>query len=141
MQVFRNEVQNGRPSQLRIRDPNAGGHSVVVDGYRDSPSEQIHINMGWSGSYDAWFVPSNIAGGGYTFSEVSYQGAVIGIEPPSVPVVPTGAYTMNPNATYSYIADADQFINSWVGNADDGYYDLSLPQASILNSMERLSRA
>jgi hypothetical protein len=37
-----------------------------------------------------------------------------------------GGYTMNPNATYSYIPDADNFISSWVGTADDGYYDLSL---------------
>jgi hypothetical protein len=82
MQVFKNEVQNGRPSQLRIRDPNAGGHSVVVDGYRDSPSEQIHINLGWSGSYDGWYVSNNIVTGVYNFSDVSYQAAVIGIEPP-----------------------------------------------------------
>jgi hypothetical protein len=126
MQVFKNEVQNNRVSQLRIRDPNAGGHSIVVDGYRDSPSEQIHLNMGWSGSYNGWYTPSNIAGGGFVFSDVSYQGAVIGIEPASVPPQPTGAYRMNPNATYSYIADADQFISSWVGSADDGYFDLSL---------------
>jgi len=37
-----------------------------------------------------------------------------------------GLYTMNPNATYLYVADADQLITSWVGSADDGYYDLSL---------------
>ena len=37
-----------------------------------------------------------------------------------------GGYTMNPNATYSYIADADNQITSWVGSTDDGYYDLSL---------------
>jgi hypothetical protein len=85
MQVFKNEVQNGRPSQLRIRDPNAGGHSIVVDGYRDSPSEQIHLNMGWSGSYNGWYVPNGISAGGYNFSDVSYQGAVIGIEPSSRP--------------------------------------------------------
>ncbi len=81
MQVFKNEVQNGRPSQLRIRDPNAGGHSVVVDGYRDYPTEQIHINMGWEGNADLWYVASNIAGGGFIFSDVNYQAAVIGIRP------------------------------------------------------------
>jgi hypothetical protein len=87
MQVFRNEVQNGRPSQIRLRDDAAGaGHSVVVDGYRDSPSEQIHINFGWSGSYDGWYVTSNIVAGGYAWSNVNYQAAVIGITPTLVAV-------------------------------------------------------
>ena len=87
MQVFKNEVQNGRPSQLRLRDPAAGGHSVVVDGYRDSPSEQIHINFGWGGSYDGWYVTSNIVTGGYSWSDVNYQAAVIGISPTPLPTV------------------------------------------------------
>lgn len=81
MLVFKGEVAAGRPSQLRLRDPSAGGHSVVVDGYRDSPSEQVHINLGWNGSYDAWYVTNNIVTGSYNWSDVNYQGAVIGIEP------------------------------------------------------------
>jgi hypothetical protein len=81
MQVFKTEIQNGRPSQLKIRDPNAGGHSVVVDGYRDSPSEQVHINLGWGGAYDGWYVTNNIVTGGYSWSDVNYQAAVIGIAP------------------------------------------------------------
>ena len=81
MKVFKNEVQNGRPCQFRISDSNAGGHSIVVDGYRDSPSEQIHLNMGWSGSYDGWYVSNQIVTGGYNWSDVNYQAAVIGIEP------------------------------------------------------------
>jgi hypothetical protein len=87
MQVFKNEAQNGRPSQLRLRDPAAGGHSVVVDGYRDSPSEQIHINFGWGGSYDGWYVTNNIVTGGYSWSDVNYQAAVIGISPTPLPTV------------------------------------------------------
>ena len=80
MKVFKTECQAGRPSQFRMRDPNEGGHSVVVDGYRDSP-EQIHINMGWGGSYDGWYVSNNINTGSYHWSDVNYQGAVIGIQP------------------------------------------------------------
>ena len=83
MQVFKNEVQNGRLSQLRIRDPLAGGHSIVVDGYLDSPLEQIHLNMGWAGSWNGWYVSNNIVTGSYNWSDVNYQGAVIGIEPPT----------------------------------------------------------
>jgi len=84
MKVFKTEMMAGRPCQLRLRDPSAGGHSIVVDGYRDSPSEQIHLNMGWEGSYDGWYVANNIATGPYNWSDISYQAAVIGIAPPSV---------------------------------------------------------
>lgn len=95
MQVFRTETQNGRPSQLRIRDDicnptppyYCGGHSVVVDGYRDSPSESVHINMGWYGSYDGWYTPDSFTTGNYTWALTNYQGAAIRIEPD----IPTGA--------------------------------------------------
>ena len=80
MQVFKGEVQTGRPSQMKIRS-SAGGHSVVVDGYRDSPSVQVHINMGWYGSYDGWYVSDNFTTGSYTWDNVNYQEAIVGIEP------------------------------------------------------------
>ncbi len=86
MQVFKNEVQAGRPSQLRINDPdpvNGGGHSVVVDGYRDSPAETVHINMGWSGSYDGWYTPDSFVTGSSHWTDTNYQGAAIGIQPES----------------------------------------------------------
>ena len=84
MQVFKNEVEAGRPSQLRINDPdpvNGGGHSVVVDGYRDSPAEEVHINMGWSGSYDGWYTPDSFITGTSSWTDTAYQGAAIGIQP------------------------------------------------------------
>ena len=84
MQVFKAEVQAGRPSQLRIQDPRTGGHSVVVDGYRNSPSETVHINMGWSGSYDGWYTPDSFVTGSFNWTSTSYQGAAIGIQPPTL---------------------------------------------------------
>ncbi len=84
MQVFKTEVQAGRPSQLSIRDPNAGGHSVVVDGYRDTPSETVHINMGWSGNYDGWYTPDSFVTAPYNWTDTSSQGAAIGIQPPAM---------------------------------------------------------
>ena len=82
MQVFKNEVLAGRPSHFAMRDWSEGaGHAVVVDGYRDSPEEQIHINLGWGGSYDAWYATDNIETGKYFWNE---QSAIIGIEPDRV---------------------------------------------------------
>ena len=96
MQVFKAEVQAGRPSQLSIKDAKAGGHSVVVDGYRDSPSETVHINMGWSGSYDGWYTPDSFITGSYTWSDTG-RGAVIGIQPATTPTVTECTATMDGN--------------------------------------------
>ena len=81
MQVFRTETANGRPSQLRLRDPARGGHSVVIDGYRSSP-EAIHLNMGWSGNYNGWYTPDSFTTGSFNWTQTYYQGAAIRIEPP-----------------------------------------------------------
>ncbi len=84
MKVFRNEVQNNRPAILTIAEDNNGkrenGHAVIVSGYRQSPAEQIHINMGWIGSYDGWYSSNNIRTGSYYFNWFK-QEAGIGIEP------------------------------------------------------------
>jgi subtilisin-like proprotein convertase family protein len=114
MQVFNNEVQNGRPSQFRISGP-PGGHSVVVDGYQDSPSEQIHLNMGWSGSYDGWYVSNNIVAGSYVFNNVDYQAAVIGIEPA------VGASQCNPPASITVpSASSGTYTVSWGASTTTG---------------------
>ena len=103
MQVFKTETAAGRPSQLRISDnvaPYTGGHSVVVDGYRTSPSESVHINMGWSGSYDGWYTPDSFTTGNYNWTNVYRQGAAIRIEPPAVQgcsAAVTQLYSVNPN--------------------------------------------
>jgi len=88
MQLFRNEIQNGRPVEFGIFTPTSG-HAIVVDGYRDSPAEQIHLNMGWSGSYDGWYVSNNIVTGSNNWSDVNDQHAVIGIEPANSTMTPT----------------------------------------------------
>jgi subtilisin-like proprotein convertase family protein len=113
MQVFRNEVQSGRPSQFRLRDPSAGGHSVVLDGYRDSPSEQIHLNMGWSELYDGWYVSNTIVTGGYSWSDVNYQAALIGIEPAAGQCNPPSSITVPASSGGSHTV-------SWVASTTPG---------------------
>jgi len=58
---------------------------VVVDGYRDAPSEMLHINMGWGGSYDGWYVPDSFITGSSNWTATAYQGAAIGIQPDKTP--------------------------------------------------------
>ncbi len=50
--LIREEVDNGRPAQYRINL-----HSIVADGYRQSGElYEYHMNYGWGGNFNAWFV-------------------------------------------------------------------------------------
>jgi len=76
------------------------------------------------------FPNSNFYGGnasGVTITDISASGptmsATLSISGPLT--CGGGLYTMNPNASYSYIFANNQ-ITSWVGATDDGYFDLSL---------------
>ena len=55
----------------------SGGHAVVCDGYRNG--NEIHLNLGWSGSYNAWYNLNSVSAGGYTWT---IHGAVFDITPP-----------------------------------------------------------
>lgn len=50
--LVKTEVDAGRPAQYRIRS-----HSIVCDGYRDIQGQyEYHMNYGWGGSFNTWFV-------------------------------------------------------------------------------------
>lgn len=49
----------------------AGGHAALVDGYGFSDGDFfIHVNMGWTGSDDAWYSPPKLATSTYPFNAV-----------------------------------------------------------------------
>jgi hypothetical protein len=104
MQVFMTEVVNGRPSQLRIEETQKNrNHSVVVDGYRNTPTETIHINLGWgTGPYNGWYTPDSFTTDAYNWTDLSY-GAVIGIQP-----------------DYGSLAACFNGMGLWIYNSDYG---------------------
>ena len=58
-EVIRN-IMDGWPVQIGMhKTGKSGGHSVVLDGYRDL-DDYIHINMGWGGYKNLWYDSSNI---------------------------------------------------------------------------------
>jgi hypothetical protein len=54
-----------------------GGHAWVCDGYDNS--DRFHMNWGWSGSSNGYFVISNLNPGGYTFN--MSDAAIVNIMP------------------------------------------------------------
>lgn len=50
------EIDTGRPMQYRISN-----HSIVCDGWQQVEElNQVHMNYGWGGSYNAWFTVDNL---------------------------------------------------------------------------------
>lgn len=76
-QLMKAEIQAGRVVQYEGADPTQGGHTWVMDGY--DANNLMHMNWGWSGSYDGYFATTNLTAGGANF--ISREGALIGIQP------------------------------------------------------------
>lgn len=76
-QKIANDIDNDRPVFYAMWEAdNGNGHAVVCDGYRNG--NEIHLNLGWSGSYDAWYNIESVNASGY---EWTIHGAVFEITP------------------------------------------------------------
>ena len=74
-QKIYDEVMNGRP--VIYGGQGTGGHAFIIDGY--SSSDYFHINWGWGGNQDGYFLLNALnPEGGYSFN--LNQTAVIGLE-------------------------------------------------------------
>jgi len=59
----------GFPCLLAV-DGSRGGHAILADGYGYTESKRyIHLNMGWSGSYNYWYY-FPVSASGYTFTNL-----------------------------------------------------------------------
>ncbi|MCD4730102.1 MAG: C10 family peptidase [Bacteroidales bacterium] len=76
-----------------------GGHAFVVDGYQESGDDYFHINFGWSGYMNGWYLITDA--GGFT----SQQAMVRNIFPGS---------------GYPYYCQNLDTITSFSGTIDDG---------------------
>lgn len=82
--IVRNELDNGRPVQY-AGSGNGGGHSFVCDGY--SSNGYFHINWGWGGYSDGYFLlnaldPSGLGIGGGSGGFNYWQTIVVNFAPP-----------------------------------------------------------
>lgn len=76
-EMVKNELNNGRPLIYRGQDnATKGGHAFNVDGYQNG---FFHINWGWDGKGNGYFLLEMPVTGSYEFSR--NQGAVFGTYP------------------------------------------------------------
>ncbi|MES2138542.1 MAG: thiol protease/hemagglutinin PrtT [Bacteroidota bacterium] len=80
--TIRTELDAQRVVIISGSDPVANaGHAFVADGYQGTNS--FHINWGWAGSSDGYFLLTALSPSTYSFN--TNVGAIIGIKPLSVP--------------------------------------------------------
>ncbi len=72
--MLKNELRNGRP--IIYRGQGTGGHAFNFDGFEN---DFFHVNWGWSGSQNGYFLVSSLTPGSNNFSEA--QGCISGIFP------------------------------------------------------------
>lgn len=84
--ILKTDLDAGRPI-IYGGFGNGGGHCFVCDGY--NTSDYFHINWGWGGYADGYFMVSAL--NPQTYSYTSNQQAIIGIAPP----VGETAYTLD----------------------------------------------
>ncbi len=71
-------LQNGYPAHLAVESPDGqSGHNVVVDGYRESDGK-YHINFGYGGSYDGWYL---IPDPDFFYNLTELEGIILNIIP------------------------------------------------------------
>lgn len=70
------------------------GHALVCDGYQNG--NEIHLNLGWSGSWNAWYNIDSVSASGYNWS---IHGGVFGIMPPAPAITSVSPATLPPSAS------------------------------------------
>jgi hypothetical protein len=100
--AVKQQLDIAQPVILGIFKPGSG-HAVVADGYRTSPSNEAHVNMGWGGSQDNYYSMDNI----YGYGDAHQDYAVVSVHPTQVHlnIVVTGSGTTTPapgSHAYSY---------------------------------------
>jgi len=123
--ILKQQMDIHQPAILAVNKPDVG-HAIVADGYRTSPSNQIHVNMGWGGSNDNYYTVSNI----YGYGDANRDYAVIDIRPTQLmtlnisaslggttkPAPGTYAYNRGTQVQVTAIPDTDYNFVNWSGD-------------------------
>ena len=125
-QKIYDELQNGRP--VIYGGEGTGGHGFIIDGY--SGSDYFHVNWGWGGSYDGYFLLNALNPEGFNFNY--NQTAIIGIEGKAGTVDRKYAYAMLEDNVLTFYYDnkrsektgircdlTKNWTNSWGGQKKD----------------------
>ncbi len=77
--ILKHEIDSKRPV-IYSGYGSGGGHCFIADGY--ITYDRFHINWGWGGNFNGYFIVENLAPGSETFNDG--QSIIIGIEPDTI---------------------------------------------------------
>ncbi|MEA3446592.1 MAG: CUB domain-containing protein, partial [Bacteroidota bacterium] len=97
--LIKNEIDNNRPT-IYVGYSNAGGHAWNCDGYQN---DYFHMNWGWGGSYNGYFLIDNLSPGSSNF----YSGHRL-------------AYNLYPSGNYPEYCSSLTQVTGIEGTFNDG---------------------
>jgi hypothetical protein len=107
------DAPRARPMLLTVYTANyAAGHAIVIDGYQTVTTNQVHLNLGWGGSYTGYYdITNNWSAGGYAW-DTNTQIIQRGIEPGNLPpVVPGRPVLISPAGLVSVTTPTFRWIS------------------------------
>ena len=79
------ELKSGRPILYTGQSANGGAHAFNIDGY-NATSDSYHVNFGWSGRYNGYYVLNAFDGGGSVYN--IFQCYLSNLQPPvTIPTI------------------------------------------------------
>ncbi len=92
-------MMDAQPAELTVLvTGGSGGHNVVVDGY--NTLNEYHVNFGWNGSYDGWYILPDE----FPYSLTTIHGVTLDIYSDPVPYYdPPASLAYTSNQTPAYI--------------------------------------
>jgi hypothetical protein len=92
-------MMDAQPAELTVLvTGGSGGHNVVVDGY--NTLNEYHVNFGWNGSYDGWYILPDE----FPYSLTTIHGVTLDIYSDPVPYYdPPASLVYSSNQSPAYI--------------------------------------
>ena len=123
----------GFPCLLSIFASSGAGHEIIADGYGyDSSTLYHHLNLGWSGSYNAWYNLPNFSAGGYNWQTVAF--CIYNVYPTSSGEIVSGRVTDSTGVAISGVTvtatRAQGGVYTATTNANGIYAFANVPSAS-----------
>lgn len=127
------EVAAGRPT-LVCGSNSEGGHAFVCDGY--SSDDYFHINWGWNGMSDGYFLlsvldPEQQGIGGSSDGYSNGQRMTIGIQPSTG----TSEVVVNLYNSYGFTTDSKEYDRTSNVTFSSGFYNMTLSSENLKGTL------
>jgi hypothetical protein len=99
IEKIKDEIDSYRPCMLYLEKTTGGGHAVVIDGWRVKRDFEVHLNMGWKGKNNSWYVYDEPI---LDYDNNSVRTIILIRIAPNKPQKPIGPLTGAPGVEYDF---------------------------------------